>query len=295
MRKEMTETLAFLGIGIMGRSMARNLARSNKDVHIWNRTKNPWLTEYATESGAQLANTIPDAVKSANIIFTCFTGPEDVKSVLLDQGGVAASAPSEAIIVDSSTIGPRAAIEIEKALHERGLNFMDAPVSGGDIGAREGTLTFMVGGAEEHFQRCLPYLSSMGKTIKHCGPVGAGQSVKLCNQILCAVNLIAVCEALNLAKTLDLDPSLVIDVCGKGAGGSWALTNLGPKVIANDYTPGFMMKDMLKDLGFVKTLRPDLPGLNLSIDRFERAKALIGNDAERLGTQAMAEAYSRDS
>jgi len=286
-------TIAFLGMGIMGRSMARNLAQSHKNVRIWNRTKHDWLKSHATETGAHLANTISDATASAEIIFTCFTGPDDVKSVLFSEGGVASTAPKQAVIVDCSTIGPIAARAIGKELDEHGLNFMDAPVTGGDVGARNGTLTFMVGGSEENFKRCLPFLTAMGKTVKLCGPIGAGQSVKLCNQILCAVNLVAVCEAFDLARKLEIDPALVIDVCGGGAGGSWALSNLGPKIVSEDYAPGFMVKDMLKDLGFVKTLAPELPGLTLAIERFEHSKALVGKDADRLGTQVMAEAYAR--
>jgi 3-hydroxyisobutyrate dehydrogenase len=286
-------TVAFLGMGIMGRSMAHNLARSHKNVRIWNRTNHDWLKSHATEIGAHLASSLSDAVASSEIIFTCFTGPDDVKSVLFSEGGVATVAPQRAVVVDCSTIGPIAARAIGKELGEHGLNFMDAPVTGGDVGAKNGTLTFMVGGSEENFERCRPFLSAMGKTIKLCGPIGAGQSVKLCNQILCAVNLVAVCESLDLARRLEIDPALVIDVCGGGAGGSWSLSNLGPKVLAEDYAPGFMVKDMLKDLGFVKSITPELPGLTLSIERFERAKAQVGKDADRLGTQVMAEAYVR--
>jgi 3-hydroxyisobutyrate dehydrogenase len=290
----MTEpAVAFLGMGIMGQNMARNLAKSHDNVRIWNRTNHAWLKSYATEVGAHLADTINDAVNSAEIIFTCFTGPDDVTGVLFAEGGVASLAKKDAIIVDCSTIGPIAAREVGKQLEERGLNFLDAPVTGGDVGARDGTLTFMVGGREEIFKRCLPYLTAMGKRFKLCGPIGSGQSVKLCNQVLCAVNLVAVSEALNLAKTLEVDPALIIDLCGSGAGGSWSLTNLGPKILAEDYEPGFMLKDMMKDLDFVRTISPDLPGLKLAIDRFERAKALVGKDADRLGTQVMAEAYAK--
>jgi len=278
-------------MGIMGKGMAANLAKSHQNVRVWNRTKHSWLSAYATECGVALAGSIKEAVANADVIFTCFTGPEDVKSVLFASDGVAACAKEGAIIVDCSTIGPTAAREIGQKLEHLKLNFLDAPVTGGDVGAKNGTLTFMVGGHEDSFKHCLPYFMSMGKRHELCGPVGSGQSVKLCNQVLCAVNLIAVSEALNLAKTLDVNPDLIIEVCGGGAGGSWSLTNLGPKILGEDYAPGFMVKDMLKDLQFVKAISPSLPGLNLAIEGFEKAKAIVGKDGDRLGTQVMAEAY----
>jgi 3-hydroxyisobutyrate dehydrogenase len=286
--------VAFLGMGIMGRGMARNIARNHKNLRIWNRTKHDWLRPYGEEIGAQLFDSVGDAVNGAEIIFTCLTGPNDVKSALLGPGGIASAASKNAIVVDCSTIGPIAAREIAQSLKEHELNFLDAPVSGGDVGATNGTLTFMVGGAIEHFERCLPYFDAMGKITKLCGPVGAGQSVKLCNQVLCAINLIGVCEALNLATKLDLDPELIVDVCGSGAGGSWSLSNLGPRIIGGEYGPGFMVKDMLKDLGFVVDLDSDLSGVNLAIGLFERAKAKAGRGADRLGTHVMARAYLSD-
>jgi 3-hydroxyisobutyrate dehydrogenase len=283
-------TVAFLGLGIMGRGMARNLAKTAHNLILWNRTAHAELKILADEIKANLELDLAKAVKNADVIFTCVTGPKDLREIFFDRGA-AAAAKKGALIIDCGTIGPKAAKQIAKELNTHGLRFLDAPVTGGDVGAKNGTLTFMVGGDSKDFEVCLPYFNAMGKTVRLCGPVGSGQSLKLCNQILCAVNLIAVCESIKLAAELDLDPQLVIEVCGGGAGGSWSLSNLGPRIVKDDFNPGFMVKDMLKDLGFVHEIDGDLPGVNLAMEQFEKAGECIGEDAPKLGTQAMVAAY----
>jgi 3-hydroxyisobutyrate dehydrogenase len=178
-------------------------------------------------------------------------------------------------------------------------HFLDAPVSGGDVGARNASLTIMVGGEREVFERCLPALQSIGKNIHYCGPSGSGQALKLCNQILCAVNMLAVCESFKLAELLSIDPQLMIDVCATGAAGSWALSNLGTRIVQGDLGPGFMIKDMQKDLRLVReslsTAGIDLAACDLADRKFNEAVKAMAAGGERKGTQAMSVAYLQSS
>lgn len=288
----MTSKLAFLGLGVMGGPMSANLARAGHTVTGWNRTPDrPGITT-AAEAGVAIAPTIQAAVASADIIFTCLGDVPDVEAVLLGPGGVAEFAPTQAVVVDTSTIGSTAAKAIAATLQAKGLRFLDAPVSGGDVGAQNGTLTFMVGGEPEDFEHCQPYFATMGRNINHCGPVGSGQAVKMCNQVLVSLNLIGICEAMLLAEAQGIDPQLIVDVCGTGAAGSWALSNLGMKVAGNDFAPGFMIKHILKDLRLVQeiaqTQHQDLPGTGFADILFQWV-AEQGGAAQ--GTQAMMRAY----
>ena len=289
----MSKKVAFIGVGgVMGSPMASNLARANYKVNGWNRTQNRPKVREAAEAGVKVVSTIAEAVKDADYIFICVSDVEDVKEVIFGEGGIAANAKPNALIVDFSTIGTTAACEIAAQLQSYQLRFMDAPVSGGDIGAQKGTLTIMVGGDKADFEQCLPLLEIMGKKIVHCGVIGKGQAVKLCNQILGAVHMIALCEAMQLAEKLELDPNLMIEVCSSGAAGSWALSNLGGKIAESDFAPGFMIKHILKDLRLVQEsladTEIDLPGAKLADQLFKIVQDMGG--AEQ-GTQAMIRAY----
>lgn len=291
--------IAYLGLGLMGEAMAVNLARAGLDVVGWNRTPGKSGEAALLAAGGKVERALADAVSGAGIVFTCLGDIEDVEQVLLKAGGVIECAKSGTVIADFSTIGPEAAKRIFDALNRKGMHFLDAPVTGGDVGARNATLTIMVGGDEEPFQKALPVLEKIGKTIKHCGPSGSGQALKLCNQILCAVNMISVCEAFHLAKQLGVDENLIVDVLSAGAGGSWALTNLGPRIIKSDFAPGFALKHMLKDLRLVfeniDGESDQLPGTKLAQDLFKQVGETErdsggGADGAR-GTQAMSLAY----
>lgn len=287
--------IAFLGMGVMGAPMAANLARAGRSVTVWNRTPERPGVALAREAGCTVAETIAEAVRDAHFVLSCVSDAPDVEAVLLGPHGAAEFAPAGALLVDTSTIGPEAARAIRVALATKGLRFLDAPISGGDVGARAGTLTFMVGGEPEDFAEALPLFEIMGRTVRHCGLPGAGQAVKLCNQVLCAAHMVGLSEAMLLAETQGIDPQLVVDVCSTGAAGSWALENLGPKVIERDYAPGFMIKDILKDLRLVHdaaaTSHLPLPGAEFAREMFERAGALDAGSGRRWGTQAMIEAY----
>ncbi|HHP7232182.1 MAG TPA: NAD(P)-dependent oxidoreductase [Xenococcaceae cyanobacterium] len=291
----MNQRVAFLGLGLMGAPMAANLARKGYDVTAWNRTSTRPRIKMATEAGVKVVDSIAAAVKTADVIFSCVGDVPDVKAVLLGETGVVNYAQPNALVVDLSTIGSTAAKEIGKELQQHQLRFMDAPVSGGDIGAINGTLTIMVGGSEADFAQCQPLLAAMGKNITLCGEVGSGQGVKMCNQILCALNLVGICEAMQMAKQQGIDPNLIVEVCGTGAAGSWALANLGSKIINSDYEPGFAIKHIIKDLRLVQEISQagdgDLPGTKLSDRLFKAVAAMENGKGAEQGTQAMIRAY----
>lgn len=291
----MRKKTAFLGLGIMGSSMAANLARNGFDITAWNRTSDRPGINTAREAGAAIAPSIREAVTNADIIFLCVSDVPDVESVLLGDTGVVHYAQPNALVVDTSTIGPQAAKQIAQALQERNLRFVDAPISGGDIGAKNGTLTIMVGGEPADFEECQPLLAAMGKTIRWCGPVGSGQGVKLCNQVLVSTYMIGICETMLLAEQIGIDPNLVVEVCGSGAAASWALSNLGIKVAKSDFQPGFTIANMLKDLKFVTESASDnserLVGVKLAQQLFQAVQKLDGVTGGTQGTQAMIRAY----
>jgi 3-hydroxyisobutyrate dehydrogenase len=290
----MTKQIAFLGLGLMGGAMAANLARKGYEVKAWNRTKERPGIKVAADGGAKIVASIQDAVANAEIIFTCVGDVPDVEELLLGDTGVVEYAKAGSLIVDMSTIGSDAAKKIHDRLQQHQLRFMDAPVSGGDIGAKNGTLTIMIGGSEADFQKCLPYLEAMGRNITLCGAVGSGQGVKMCNQVLCALYMVGICEAIEMAKQQNIDPNLIVQVCGTGAAGSWALSNLAEKIIDGDYQPGFAIEHILKDLRLVKEIdRTNLPGVELANRLFELVRDL--DNGSKQGTQAMYRAYGESN
>lgn len=289
-------SIAFLGMGIMGAAMAANLARSGlASVRVWNRTPSRPGLQVAEAAGAQVFDSLEACLSGAAFIFTCLGDENDVLAMAEQVAPMA----DNCVMVDFSTIGPAAARQISALPQLTGrVAFLDAPVTGGDIGARNGTLTIMVGGERSAFDRVEPFLQTMGKKIVYCGPAGSGQALKLANQTLCALNLIGVCESMYMAEKLGLDPNMVVDVLEGGAGGSWALTNLGRRIGKGDLEPGFAIKHMLKDLRLVfENLPADkLPGTSLSMVLFEQALAALAANGqgafEELGTHAMIRAYT---
>jgi len=285
--------VAFVGLGTMGAPMASNLAAAGFDVRGWNRTADSPRVLAARQAGVAIEKTITDAVRDADVVCICVGDVADVEQVLFRAGGVAAGAPPTALVIDFSTIGPAAARDFGSRLLAAGLRFLDAPVTGGDVGARSGTLTIMVGGSPRDFDAAMPVFAAVGTVAKLCGSSGAGQAVKLCNQVLGALHMVALTEALALARKQGIDPALVVEVCSSGAAGSWALSNLGPRVLARDFAPGFMVKHLVKDLRLVLATPPgegldELRGTILAKDLLEKVIALGGAE---LGTQSLALAY----
>jgi 3-hydroxyisobutyrate dehydrogenase len=284
--------VGFIGLGIMGAPMAANLLRAGFDVTVWNRS--PSRTAPLLEAGANGADSPADVAAASEVTLSCVTNSGDVEEVALGPGGVIEGAKPGSVYIDCSTIAPETARKVAAALAKRSVAMLDAPVSGGDIGAQAGTLAIMVGGEEETFERCLPVLQAMGKTIVHVGPSGAGQVVKLCNQIAGALNLLAAAEAIGLARRAGVDPNRMLEVVSAGAAGSWMLSNLAPRAVRGDYAPGFMVDLMQKDLRLVldaanETHTP-LPGTALVSQLFQSIQA-EGRGTD--GTQALVDAIAK--
>ena len=294
----MNQKVAFLGLGLMGGAMAANLARKGYSVIGWNRSSDRPGVKVAAEAGVKIVSSIEEAVVNVKTIFTCVGDVPDIRQVLLGNTGVVAYARAKTLIVDLSTIGSKAAKSIAAELEQHQLRFMDAPVSGGDIGAKKGTLTIMVGGDTQDFNECLPALEAMGTNITLCGDVGSGQGVKMCNQMLAASTLVGICEAIQMAKHQGIDPNLIVDVCSTGAAGSWALSNLGKKIIDGDYEPGFAIEHIIKDLRLVREINQDsnnsIPGTELSDRLFKMVAAMDNGEGAKQGTQAMIRAYLQE-
>ncbi len=214
-----TERVGFVGLGIMGAPMAANLLKAGFQVTVWNRT--PARMEPLLELGAAGAGSPAEVAAISSVTISCVTNSPDVEAVALGPGGIAEGAGPGSVYIDCSTIAPETARHVAAALAPRGIAMLDAPVSGGDVGARAATLAIMVGGEAEVFARCLPVLEAIGKTIVHVGPSGSGQVVKLCNQVAGGLNLLAMAEAISLARGAGVDPARMLEVVSAGAAGSW--------------------------------------------------------------------------
>jgi 3-hydroxyisobutyrate dehydrogenase len=278
--------IAWIGTGIMGAPMARNLLRGGHKVRAHNRSAEKARALIA--DGATVVTDLVEAARGAEVVFIMVSDTPDVEGVVAKIESVLTSGQ---IVIDMSTIAPDAERTIAARLAKSGVAYLDAPVSGGETGAIEGTLAIMVGGEEDAFKRAQPLFELLGKRITHMGPAGAGQTTKLANQIAVAVTLEAAAEALLFARQGGLDPAKVIEAIGAGAAGSWQLNNLGPKIVAGDYRPGFFVQLMRKDLRLVTEAaheqRLALPGLALMTSMFNTTSAL-GHDRD--GTQAVAAA-----
>lgn len=287
---EPKQQLGYIGLGIMGLPMARNLMDARYPLTVWNRT--PAKCQSLEQAGATVADNPADLAKSGPaVIFINVTDTPDVEAILFGDNGLASSAKPGTVIVDHSTISPDATRDFAERLAEQGIDFIDAPVSGGDIGAQQGTLSIMVGGRDEAVQQVMPMLEVVGGSVIHLGRSGLGQACKACNQVAGMVTLLGVCEALALAKQSGLEMDKMIQVVGGGAAGSWQLTNLGPKIATGDQDPGFMIDLVNKDLAIVldAAKRAGLPlqGTAHVADLFKQVAAQGGG---RLGTQAVAKA-----
>lgn len=245
----MPEKIGFIGLGIMGQGMVRNLHKAGFSLTVWNRT--PTKTEPFRELGITVADTPADVARHSDIIVTCVSDSPDMEVVVLGENGVIHGAQAGSLLIDCSTISPQTTITIAEKLDKHGMTMLDAPISGGSEGAAKGTLSIMVGGAEADFIRAQPILSAMGKTITHVGGQGAGQMVKLVNQILVVGTMQAISEALIFAQAGGLDLEKTLAAVSGGAAGSWMLSNRAPQVINRDWRPGFTIDLQQKDLRIV--------------------------------------------
>ncbi len=266
--------IGFIGLGIMGQPMVRNLIRTGYRVIVWNRSR-PGIDAVAAENAAEGESPMAVAARS-DIVITMVGYADDVEEVTLGPAGIIEGAHEGLIHIDMSTISPSVTRRVAGRLAEAGVEMLDAPVSGGEQGAINATLSIMAGGKEEVFERCRPVFETLGKTIVYCGPNGSGQVVKLCNQIAVAVTNMAVCEAITLCQRSGVDTDRMLEAVGAGAGASWQLVNLGPKMLAGDFRPGFKAEHQLKDLGYaLETAREGgvaLPGTTIVHEMFARLK-----------------------
>jgi len=282
--------IAFIGTGVMGSSVVRHLLQANYEITIYTRTKEKAVA--LIEAGAQWSETASEATANADIVFTMVGYPADVESIYFGENGIFEGSKEGQIIVDMTTSSPALAKRIEQEAKSRNMAAIDAPVSGGDIGAKNGTLSIMCGGDVEVFEKISPILSVFGEDIVYQGLAGAGQHTKMCNQIAIATNMIGVCEAIAYAEQAGLDPETVLKSISSGAAGSWSLSNLAPRMLKGDFEPGFYIKHFLKDMDIAlkeaEQMKLSLPGLELARSMYNR---LVGKGLEDKGTQALYESY----
>lgn len=286
------EAIGFIGLGVMGLPLARHLLQAGHPLHVY--TRSPDRAQSLLEEGATWCDDPAAVARRRSLVITVLPDAPDVEAVLFGSSGLVEGLTSGACVVDMSTIAPAAAQSFAARLAVQGVAFLDAPVTGGESGARNATLTIMVGGDADAFARVRPVLARLGSRIVHVGRSGSGQMMKACNQILCAVNMVGVCEALSFAKRCGLEPRAVVETLAEGAGGSWALANLGSKICDGDFAPGFKIKLMEKDLRIVQdaaqVLAVPVPGAALAQRLFQAARSTPGGG--ELGTQAMIRAWS---
>ena len=288
----MSRTVGFIGLGIMGRAMARRLVDAGHRVTVWNR--DPSKAADLTAAGARRADSPRAAAEGSEAVIVNVTDSAAVESVLLGKDGVIHGAPAGAVVVDMSTIHPAAARKIGAQLRARGIGFLDAPVTGMEFRARDGTLSILVGGEKKDLENVRGLLSVLGNRITHFGPQGSGQIAKACNQILCAVNMVGIVEALHLARLSGLEPATLVEALTPGAGGSWALDRFGPQIVKGDFQPGGRIALMLKDLGIIEDSAKEV---GLPLAGAAAAKRYFEDNVTHgeadLGTQAMFKAVER--
>lgn len=282
--------IAFIGTGVMGKSIVRHLLKAGYTVHIFTRTAEK--AQQLIMEGAKWHATAAEAARDASVIFTMVGYPSDVEEVYFGETGIFKTAKAGTTVVDMTTSQPTLAKKIAEFAKELQIDSLDAPVSGGDIGAQNGTLSIMVGGEKAVFEKIEPLFNVFGKNIVYQGLAGAGQHTKMCNQIAIATNMIGVAEALVYGKNAGLDLETVLKSIEAGAAGSWSLSNLGPRMIKGDQAPGFYIKHFLKDMKIAleeaELMAIQLPGLTLAKSLYEELAQQGMNDN---GTQALIRYY----
>jgi 3-hydroxyisobutyrate dehydrogenase len=284
--------VGFIGLGIMGRAMAGHILEAGFPLTIFNRTRSK--TSDLASRGAVVAASPAEVAGRSEILVTMVTDTPDLEQVVAGPGGVLERVRPGSIVVDMSTVSPDLERRLDARLRASGGSLVDAPVSGGDVGARNATLAIMAGGDPGAVDRVRPLLATMGKTVTYCGPVGSGQIAKLSNQILVAVTLLGVSEAILFARRNGLDPGTMIEAVSGGAAGSWQLSNLGPKILAGDFAPGFMVDLIQKDLRLVLEAgaAANVP-LSATALVHQLLRSVQARGQGRLGTQALARAVAR--
>ena len=282
--------IGFIGVGIMGKSMVRNLMKAGFEVAIYTRTKSK--VEDVIAEGAAWRDTVKECVADRDVVITIVGYPKDVEEVYFGEAGIIANAPKGACLIDMTTSSPKLAVRIYDAAKEAGLSAIDAPVTGGDSGAKAGTLTILAGGDKEAFDACMPVFEAMGKNINYEGKAGNGQHTKMCNQIAIAGAIAGACEALSYAKGVGLDVQTMLDSISTGAAGSAQMNNVIPRILQDDLNPGFFIKHFIKDMKLADEEAVDadvkLGTLEYVLGMYEKLeKDGLGD----LGTQALIKYY----
>jgi 3-hydroxyisobutyrate dehydrogenase len=284
--------VGFIGLGIMGASMAARLAAAGYPLHVYNRTRAK--AEPLIAAGASWHATPKALAEASDVVITIVGMPDDVRALYLGDDGLIVNARRDAVLIDMTTSSPQLAEELAAHAATRGVHMLDAPVSGGDIGAREGRLSIMVGGAADVLARVEPMLRCLGTNIVLQGGPGAGQHTKLCNQIVIASTMLGVCEGLAYAHSAGLDPQTVLSAIGGGAAGGFQLNNLGPRIAKGDFAPGFFIEHFIKDMRIAHEeaahMERELPGLDLVRSLYQK---LAEQGFARNGTQALFKLYER--
>ncbi|MBC1431699.1 NAD(P)-dependent oxidoreductase [Listeria welshimeri] len=282
--------IGFVGTGVMGSSMASHLLEAGYDVFIYTRTKSK--AEELLTKGAKWIDTPQALAKKVDVLISMVGYPKDVEELYLGQNGFLENLSAGAVAIDMTTSSPLLAKKIAEAFREKGIGALDAPVSGGDIGAKNGTLAIMVGGAEDVFLKVKPIFEILGSSVILQGDAGAGQHTKMVNQIAIASNMIGVTEAIIYAEAAGLNPARVLESISGGAAGSWSLSNLIPRVLQDDFSPGFFIKHFIKDMGIAlseaKQMGLELPGLSLAEKMYQ---TLADQGLSEEGTQALIKYY----
>ncbi len=283
--------VGFIGLGVMGKSMAGHLLQAGHSLHVFTRTKAK--AEDLLQKGVVWMASPAALAEVCDVIFTIVGFPQDVEEVYFGVDGLVPNMRAGTILVDMTTSRPDLAKRIAEEAQAKGGDALDAPVSGGDKGAREAKLSIMVGGDEKAFADVLPLFALMGANIVLQGPAGSGQYCKMCNQITIASTMIGVCEAMAYAQKSGLDPETVLKSISSGAAGSWTLDNLAPRMLAGDFTPGFYVKHFIKDMMIAqesaRALGMETPGLDLALSRYRQ---LVERGEEDAGTQSLFKLYS---
>lgn len=278
--------IGWIGTGVMGRQMAGHLQAADHELVVFNRTREK--AEPLLERGANWAASPAEIARACPIVFTMLGYPDDVREAILGPSGILAGMNARGLLVDCTTSSPSLAVEISARASAKGIESLDAPVSGGDVGARNATLSFMVGGNPQAFDRARPLFEKMGKTIVLQGGPGSGQHTKMVNQILIAAGMVGICEGLVYARAAGLDPQRVVESVSGGAAGSWSLTNYVPRMLTGDLAPGFYVEHFLKDMKIAleeaDRMKLQLPGLTLARELYAKLAEMGGG---RNGTHAL--------
>lgn len=284
------QSIGFIGVGIMGKSMVRNLMKAGFDLHIYARTRSK--VEDVIGEGAVFHESIADCVKDRDAVITIVGFPQDVEEVYFDEGNILDHVKEGTYLIDMTTTSPQLAEKIYQEGGKKGCHVLDAPVTGGDTGAKAGTLSILVGGDQADFEACMPLFEAMGTNINYQGKAGCGQHCKLANQIMIAGALSGVCEAIAYAREKGLDPDTLLRSVSAGAAGSRQLDSLGPKIVKEDFAPGFFMKHFIKDMRLA-LIEANMSGLSLDVLSTVLAgcEELEAEGMGDLGTQALIQYY----